>query len=463
MLAACGGSDTEEPEPDTDTAETDNSGEASASDDTADDSADNTDDSDSGTDMLSLWYHGAGNDTERDIIVQIIDDFNGSQDACSVEIQDFPQDSYNESIVAAALAGDLPDIIDVDGPVMPNWAWANYMQPLNLPSGATDNFLNGALGYWDGELYSVGLWDAAIAVYARQSDLEANGIRVPTLEEPWDFAEFDAALETMQATGDYEFAFDPGLAWTGEWFPYAFSPLMQSFGGDILDRSTMTTAEGVINGDEAIAFGEWWQSLFDRGLAPGTSQDGADRDTGFIDGKYAFQWNGNWAGAAAYEALGDDLVFLPAPDFGNGSRIGAASWQFGISADSKSPECANAFIAHAIQDEYLAAFSDGIGLVPATQSAAQLTELYAPGGPLEVFFELSNTQATLRPPTPAYLSAALTFEKALADIANGADVIDALDAAADEINADLEANDNYGFDGSVVGPSIQEDAIATGQ
>ena len=48
----------------------------------------------------------------------------------------------------------------------------------------------------------------------------------------------------------------------------------------------------------------------------------------------------------------------------------------------------------------------------------------------------------------------------MADIANGADVIDALDAAADEINADLEANDNYGFDGSVVGPDIQNDDIA---
>ena len=58
---------------------------------------------------------------------------------------------------------------------------------------------------------------------------------------------------------------------------------------------------------------------------------------------------------------------------------------------------------------------------------------------MEVFFELSNQQAMIRPPTPAYLSAALTFEKALADIADGADVIDALDAAVDEINADIEA------------------------
>jgi multiple sugar transport system substrate-binding protein len=410
---------------------------------------------------VSLWYHGAGNETERAILLNIINDFNDSQNSCTVEIQDFPQDSYNESIVAAALAGDLPDIIDVDGPVMPNWAWAGYMAPLELSPGTLDGFLPGAIGMWDGEVYSVGLWDAAIAVYARRSVLEANDIRIPTLDEPWDLAEFDAALETLQATGDYEYAFDPGMAWTGEWYPYAFSPLMQSFGGDIIDRSTYTTAEGAINGDEAIAFGEWWQSLFERNLVPGTSQDGADRDTGFIDGKYALQWNGNWAALPALDAFGDDMLFLPAPDFGNGNRIGAASWQFGVSSASENKECGYAFIEFAIQDQYLADFSNGIGLVPSTTSAAALTENYAPGGPLEIFFDYSNEQGTLRPPTPAYLSAALTFEKALADIANGADVIDALDAAADEINADIEANNGYGFDGSVVGPSIQEDAIAT--
>ena len=61
-----------------------------------------------------------------------------------------------------------------------------------------------------------------------------------------------------------------------------------------------------------------------------------------------------------------------------------------------------------------------------------MSENYAPGGPLEVFFGLSEAQALIRPPTPAYLSAALTFEKAMADIADGADVIDALDAAVDD-------------------------------
>lgn len=455
LLVACGGS-TPEVDP---TVAPDTGGETDPTEEDASEPDDEPTDSGEAA-AVSMWYHGAGNETERAILLSIVDSFNSSQSSCMVEIADFPQESYNESVVAAALAGDLPDIIDVDGPVMPNWAWAEYMQPLDLPAGALDGFLPGAVGEWNGEVYSVGLWDAAIAMFARRSVLEANDIRIPTLDNPWTLEEFDAALETLQATGDFDNALDVGMAWTGEWYPYAFSPLMQSFGGDIIDRSTFTTAEGAINGDEAIAFGEWWQSLFDRGLVPGTSQDGADRDTGFLDGKYALQWNGNWAALGAVEAFGDDVLFLPAPDFGNGSRIGAGSWQFGVSADSQQPECANAFIAHAIQDEFLAAFSDGTGLVPSTRSAAALTENYAEGGPLEVFFALSDEQATLRPPTPAYLSAALTFEKALADIANGADVLDALDAAADEINADLEANSNYGFDGSEVGPDIQNDAIA---
>jgi multiple sugar transport system substrate-binding protein len=454
FFVACGGSEA------ADSSDNETSSETPADNAAADSSSDATSESDAPV-TLTMWYHGAGNEVERNILLTIVNEFNASQNEWAVEIQDFPQESYNESIVAAALAGDLPDIIDVDGPVMPNWAWSGYLVPLELSDGVLDGFLPGAIGVWDGQVYSVGLWDAAIAMFARRSVLEANNIRIPTLDDPWDLAEFDAALETLQASGEFEYAFDPGMAWTGEWYPYAFSPLLQSFGGDILDRSTYTTAEGAINGEEAVAFGEWWQSLFTRDLAPGTSQDGADRDTGFIDGRYALQWNGNWAALAALDVYGDDMLFLPAPDFGNGGRIGAGSWQFGVSTASEHQEGATAFIEFAIQDQYLAAFSDGIGLVPATLSAAALSENYASGGPLEVFFGLSSAQATLRPPTPAYLSAALTFEKALADIANGADVLEALDAAADEINADLAANDGYGFDGSVVGPSIQEDAIAT--
>lgn len=391
---------------------------------------------------LSMWYHGAGNEVESKIINQIITDFNASQSDWKVELQSFPQAAYNDSVVAGALAGNLPDILDVDGPVMPNWAWAGYMQPLKIDESKIANFLPGTKGIWNGQLYSIGLWDAAVALVTRQSYLDELGLRTPTLEQPWTKDEFTAALDAAKASGKFEYAFDPGMAWTGEWYPYAFSPFLQSFGGDIVDRSTYKTAEGALNGDAAVAFGEWWQGLFKDGYAPAT-QDPADRDGGFAAGKYAFSWNGNWAALNTLKQF-PDTVFLPAPDFGNGPKIGAASWQFGVSATSKHPDGAAAFIEFALQDKYLADFSNGIGLIPPTPTAAAMTEHYKPGGAMEVFFGLSAGQALVRPVTPGYVVQAKVFEKALADIANGADVAATLDAAVDEINADIEKNGGYG-------------------
>lgn len=413
-----------------------------------------------GATKLSMWYHGAGNEAEKDVLLGIIGDYNASQEKYVVEVQDFPQISYNESVVATALAGNLPDIIDVDGPVMPNWAWSGYLAPLDIPQDKLDNLLPTTIGKWNGKTYSVGLWEAACAMYARKSVLDKYGIRIPTLEKPWDLKEFNAALETLKASGEYKYVLDMGMAWKGEWYPYGFSPFLQSFGGDLVDRSTFTTAEEALNGPEAIAFGEWWQSLFEKDYVSGTTQDSADRDTGFIDGKYALQWNGNWAGGLAKDKVGEDLLILPAPNFGNGARIGAGSWQFGVSANSKHKEGATEFIEFMMQDKYMVQFSDVTGNIPATTAAAAASKNYAPGSSFAIFFEYTAAQATLRPPTPAYMSAALTFEKALADIANGADVTTILDAATDEINADIKANKGYGFDGSVVGPTIKEDAIA---
>jgi multiple sugar transport system substrate-binding protein len=392
---------------------------------------------------LTMWYHGAGNEVESNIINQIISDFNASQSDWVVEIESFPQAAYNDSVVAGALAGNLPDILDVDGPVMPNWAWSGYMQPLQIDETKIANYLPGTKGVWNGELYSIGLWDAAISLVTRQSYLDELGLRVPTLEQPWTGEEFMDALAKAKASGKFDYALDLGTAWTGEWYPYAFSPFLQSFGGDIVDRATYTTAEGVLNGDAAVEFGNWWQGLFAEGYAQAT-QDPADRDNGFNSGKYAFSWNGNWAALGTLDAY-DDVLFLPAPDFGNGPKIGAASWQFGVSASSEHPEGASAFIEFALQDKYLAEFSNGIGLIPATASAAAMTENYKEGGPLAVFFELSEAQALVRPVTPGYVVAAKVFEKALADIANGADVQDTLDSAVDEIDADIAKNDNYGF------------------
>jgi len=389
---------------------------------------------------LSLWSHEEGNEA-LEILQKITDEYNSSQSEFEVVIQAFPGESYNDSIVAAGAANDLPCIIDVDGPIMPNWAWAGYMQPLQfIDQDRLDKVLDGAKGYYNGELYAIGVWDAATAIITRQSILDAYGIRTPTVDSPWTRTEFDAALSTLQAGGEFEHVLDMGTAWTGEWYPYAYSPFLQSFGGDLIDRSSYTTAEGTLNGTEAVEFGKWFQNLFASDLV--SPQEPGDRGR-FREGKVAMQFNGNWDAPASYEVFGDDLLVLPPPDFGNGPVIGAASWQFGVSGSCEHPEGAEGWINFALQDKYLVEFSNLIGLIPATAAASAESELYYEGSPFEDFVDLSNQFALIRPPTPAYPVIAKEFEKAMADIRDGKDVQAALDAAVDAIDADLAANNFY--------------------
>ena len=81
-----------------------------------------------------------------------------------------------------------------------------------------------------------------------------------------------AALDAAKESGEYEYPLDLGMNDQGEWYPYAFLPFLWSLGGSMVDRDTYQTAEGHLNGDAAIEFGEWWQRLFEEGYAPGTSE-----------------------------------------------------------------------------------------------------------------------------------------------------------------------------------------------
>lgn len=395
-----------------------------------------------GTTKVTMWTHSAGNEAELEVYNQIMTDFNGSQDQYEVVSEAFPQGAYNDAIVAAAASGDLPCLLDMDGPIVPNWAWAGYIQPLGLSAEVTDALLPTATGVWDGEIYSAGYWDAAIAVFARQSVLDENGIRIPTIDQPWDRAEFDAALTTLKAAG-YETPLDLGAEDVGEWWPYAYSPLLQSFGGDLINRDTMLTADGALNGPEAVAWGEWFQGLFADGLASNTGTIGNEE---FNRDEVALSYTGVWNALASLDAVGDDLLILPPPDLGNGPKIGGGSWQWGIasSCSGAALEGAQAYLEFSFKDDYIAAFADKQIVIPATEGATELSEQFNAEGVLRPFTELTQF-AVLRPETPAYAVISTTFLTAGMDIMNGADVQKTLDQAVKDIDADIQNNDGYGF------------------
>ena len=177
---------------------------------------------------LSLWYHGAGNEVERnDPHRQIVDDFNASQADWKVAIEQFPQAAYNDSVDRGGAVGRAAG--------HPRRRRADHAElGLGGVSRAADRSTRRSsrascrapIGKWNDQIYSVGFWDAALAMFARKSVLEENGIRIPTLDEPWTGEEFDAVLVTLKDSGKYEYPLNIGMADKGEWYPYAFLPFL---------------------------------------------------------------------------------------------------------------------------------------------------------------------------------------------------------------------------------------------
>ncbi len=394
--------------------------------------------------QIRLWRHTSDLMPELEASRAAIEGFNESQDQWEIVWEELPQESYADSVSAAALSGDLPCVLDFDGPTVPNFAWSGYLMPLDdfVTDELLEDMLPSAVGRYAGHIWALGQFDAALAIFGRRSVLEENGIRIPQgLDDPWTLDEFNEILTTLASLDEFETAIDMFTFYSGEWWTYAFSPILQSFGGDLIDRETYLTAEGFLNGPEAIEWGEWFQWLFQSGLADPQAPD----DQAFVQGRAALAYIGNWYYPVLYEAWGDDLVIMPVPDYGNGPAIGGGSWQWGISSTCEYPEGAWAFIEYIMQPEQVAAMSDATGLIPATFSGAELTENYSEGGKLRIFVEMSNAWAIMRPPTPGYPTISAVFENAAREIALGADVQDTLDDAVDAIDQDIADNDGYGF------------------
>lgn len=390
---------------------------------------------------LVLWKNQAGLEEEA-ATKAMIDRFNAGQHTWRVVAQSLPQGGYDQSIVAASLAGRMPCILAVDSPMVASYAWSGHLRPLDDAIAPTvlARISPSAVGRYAGRTYAVGQFDAALALFTRASILARTHTRIPTLDHPWTGAEFQTLLRRLKADGDYRYPLD--LATRDDkasWWTYAFSPLLQSFGGDLIDRRTMASAEGTLNGTQAQQFGRWFQELFAKGLVARQEPD----ENAFVKGRAAIVYTGDWWTPEYRKYAGNDLLILPPPDFGHGVVIGGGSWQWAIGRTCPHADGAAAFITFMLQDAQIAAISDATGNVPVTEGAAARTRDFGPNGRSRVFFELMRRFARPRPATPAFSVISNAFTFALRDVMDGKNVRDALDDATDDIDRTIA--DHHGY------------------
>jgi len=392
---------------------------------------------------IKMWFH-SGRGEERAVIEDQVKRFNAMQDEVEVIAVQLPEGSYAEQVNAAALAGDLPDVLDLDGPYVANYAWAGYLIPLDdfITPELKNDLLPSIIfqGLYYGHIYALGTFDSGLAIWGNKRYLEKIGARIPkSVDDAWTFTEFMEILRKLKALDEVKYPLDFKINYgVGEWFTYGFSPIFQAFGADLIDRETYMTAEGVLNGPEALAAAAWFQSLFVQGFA----NPNPPGDAEFINGDAALSWVGHWVWQQYHKTLGDDLVLIPMPKFFK-QATGMGSWAWGITSNCKNPEAAWKFIEFLLRPEEILKMTNANGAVPSRLSAIKMSELYGPGGPLEIFAEQLQKIAVPRPVTPAYPAITQAFAQAIDNIIKGADIRKELNRAVRTIDEDIEYNAGY--------------------
>jgi len=396
---------------------------------------------------IDVWFH-SGKGEEREVLDAQVTTFNETNDAVQINAIILPEGSYNDQVSAAALAGDLPCLLDFDGPFLYNYAWSGYLIPLDdyVSQEVKDDFLPSIIdqGTYGGKLYSLGTFDSGLSIWANKSYLEEAGVRIPTsIDDPWTMEEFMSALEALEALDQVEYPLDLKLNYGAgdEWNTYAFSPIIQSFGGDLIDRSDYQTAQGFVNGPEAVEAMEWFQSLFEDGYV---NPSPAGDDSFYGTKTAALSYVGHWMYGPHTEGLGEDAILVPMPIFGEKAVTGSGSWNWGITSSCENPDAAYEFLSFLTTPEEILHMTNANGAVPARTSAIEQSELYAEGGLLNLFVQqLQGGVAVPRPQTPAYPTITNAFKTAVWNIIAGADVQAELDIVAETIDQDIADNDGY--------------------
>ena len=397
---------------------------------------------------VTVWFH-TGQPSEKQTLGQQAAAFNASQKQVQVKLIDIPEAGYAAQVKSAAATGNLPDLLDFDGPDLYNYAWSGKLDPLESCVARTPGLRADLLpsilqqGTYEGRLYGLGTFDSGLGLYVRPSILHRLGIRIPTgVNDAWTASEFTAILHKLRSAG-YRQPLDlhvtpSTLASTPEWWSYGFAPIVWSAGGDLINRSNYHTAQGELNSPAVVQALTVMQGWFHDGLV------NPNIPTSFVSGQAPISWVGHWEYAPYHQAFPHDLQIVPLPRFGAQPSSGMGSWQWGITSSATDGDAAWKFLDYLLQPAQALKMSNANGSIPATLSAIRLSPNFAAGGPEHIYVQqLQGGIARPRPQTPAYPAISLAFATAVSRISQGANVQQALNTAVGQIDANLAANRYY--------------------
>ncbi|MFF3962105.1 ABC transporter substrate-binding protein [Streptomyces griseorubiginosus] len=296
----------------------------------------------------------------------LVKEWNATHPRVKVEYVQGSWDSVHDQLLTSFEGGEAPDIIHDASDDLADFAYGGYLADL---SDLLPHRLKSAIAQhsWDTTTFGDGVYGVPFlqeprVLIANATWLKESGVRVPTAEHPWSWAEFRQITARLSGAGRY------GVAWPLKEPVSATLNLSLSAGGQLFHRD----ADGKVTirfeqADETVPRTIHDQANTDRSASPTTlGSGGSDTLPGFFGGKYAMVPLGfSYRQQIAQQApKGFRWQVLPAPAGADGLTQGVSPQTLSVAADSPHKKEAAAFIDFLLRPENMVRLALGDWMLP---------------------------------------------------------------------------------------------------
>ncbi|WP_328437930.1 sugar ABC transporter substrate-binding protein [Streptomyces sp. NBC_00444] len=297
---------------------------------------------------------------------ELVAQWNASHPDVKVEYVQGSWDSVHDQLLTSFEGGEAPDIIHDASDDLADFAYGGYLADLTdlLPRRLKSDIPQRSwrtTTFGDG-IYGVPFLQEPRVLIANAKWLKDSGVRIPTPERPWSWAEFRRITEQLSGDGTY------GVAWPLKEPVSATLNLSLSTGGQLFHRNQ--------DGKVTIRFGAADQVVpdtihdqvnTDRSASPTTlGSGGSDTLPGFFGGKYAMVPLGfSYRQQIVQQApKGFDWQVLPAPAGADGLAQGVSPQTLSVAEDSPHKKEAAEFIDFLLRPENMVRLALGDWMLP---------------------------------------------------------------------------------------------------
>nr|WSY50729.1 sugar ABC transporter substrate-binding protein [Streptomyces sp. NBC_00886] len=297
---------------------------------------------------------------------ELVKEWNATHPDVEVEYVQGSWDSVHDQLLTSFEGGEAPDIIHDASDDLADFAYGGYLADLRdlLPARLKSDIPQRSwetTTFGDG-IYGVPFLQEPRVIVANATWLKKAGVRIPTPEHPWSWAEFRNITRQLSGGGKY------GVAWPLKEPVSATLNLSLSAGGALFHRDT----DGKVTvrfdaADQVVPRTIHDQADVDHSASPTTlGSGGSDTLPGFFGGKYAMVPLGfSYRQQIAQQApKGFDWQVLPAPAGADGLTQGVSPQTLSIAEDSPHKKEAAEFIDFLLQPGNMVRLALGDWMLP---------------------------------------------------------------------------------------------------